>query len=362
MTSASRGTGPHRGTWRAVAGLAALLVALGARADARQDAKRHYRSGMSLIAAGQLERGIAELKQAYAIKPHADVLYNIARAYVDLGEIREALAYFHRYAATDPKDRAQVEAVMARLSAATKVPIPSEQAAPPVAPAGPAIDPQKLLADIQEMIAHSKAERAPAVSPPAPDKKVVASAKPAGAAKSASPAAPPADDTFEPMPITAQTRATAQEIAAALQPRSDDDIFEDRTPPARADPKAQAMAVIGEDEIRLSGAATIAELLRRIPGLDPTDGEVRSRSSNVLVLVDGRSGYQELLAGTPWPAFDLALPDIARIEVLRGPPLFGARAVVNIVTRGGDSAVPVRGRIDEGAAQGGVAAAGKPVK
>jgi len=41
---------------------------------------------MSLIAAGQVERGIAELKQAYAIKPHPDVLYDIAKAYVDLGK------------------------------------------------------------------------------------------------------------------------------------------------------------------------------------------------------------------------------------------------------------------------------------
>jgi len=45
------------------------------------------------IAAGQVERGIAELKQAYAIKPHPDVLYDIAKAYVDLGNIPEALNY-----------------------------------------------------------------------------------------------------------------------------------------------------------------------------------------------------------------------------------------------------------------------------
>src|SRR5436305_13533397 len=108
--------------------IAALLVAAPALADARADAKRHFREGMSLIAAGQLERGIAELKQAYAIKPHADLLYNIARAYVDLGRIPEALDYFHRYVATDPDDRAQVEAVMARLSGASGARPPAAQA------------------------------------------------------------------------------------------------------------------------------------------------------------------------------------------------------------------------------------------
>src|SRR5690349_13431768 len=96
---------------------ALLLLALPALADARADAKRHFREGMSLIAAGQVERGIAELKQAYAIKPHPDVLYDIAKAYVDLGNIPEALNYFKQYVATDPEDKDQVTSVMNRLQA-----------------------------------------------------------------------------------------------------------------------------------------------------------------------------------------------------------------------------------------------------
>src|SRR5438477_11382226 len=98
--------------------IAALLVAAPALADARADAKRHFRQGMSLIAAGEVERGIAELQQAYAIKPHQDVLYDIARAYVDLGNIPEALEYFRRYVASDPPDKDQVLAMMQRLEAA----------------------------------------------------------------------------------------------------------------------------------------------------------------------------------------------------------------------------------------------------
>src|SRR5437764_12941018 len=99
--------------------LAALLFApAAALADARSDAKRHFREGMSLIAAGQVERGIAELKQAYAIKPHPDVLYDIAKAYVDLGNIDEALGYFRQYVATDPEDKDQVLRVMPPLQPA----------------------------------------------------------------------------------------------------------------------------------------------------------------------------------------------------------------------------------------------------
>src|SRR5712691_6070805 len=102
--------------------IAALLVAGPALADARADAKRHFRDGMQLIAAGQLERGIAELKQAYVIKPHQDVLYDIAKAYVDLGNIPEALNYFRQYVATDPEDKEQVQSVMGRLQAAISPP------------------------------------------------------------------------------------------------------------------------------------------------------------------------------------------------------------------------------------------------
>src|SRR5438105_1080163 len=98
--------------------LLALLLPASAMADARADAKRHFRNGMALIAAGRVERGIAELKQAYAIKPHPVVLYDIARAYVDIGNIEEALGYFRQYVATNPVDKERVLKVMQRLEAA----------------------------------------------------------------------------------------------------------------------------------------------------------------------------------------------------------------------------------------------------
>src|SRR5438105_9909835 len=132
--------------------LAALLGAGVALADTRADAKRHFREGMALIAGGQLERGISELKQAYAIKPHQDVLYDIAKAYVDLGNIPEALSYFRQYVATDPEDKEQVTNVMNRLQAAISAP---SQAGPAVAQTAPAasatgqnVDVQKLLAQL----------------------------------------------------------------------------------------------------------------------------------------------------------------------------------------------------------------------
>src|SRR5437764_976156 len=130
--------------WKVPALLAAVLLSGAALADSRADAKRHFREGMSLIAAGQTERGIAELKQAYAIKPHPDVLYDIAKAYVDLGNIDEALGYFRQYVATDPEDKDQVLRVMPPLQPALAKAAPPPPQQPPQN-----IDVQKLLAQLQ---------------------------------------------------------------------------------------------------------------------------------------------------------------------------------------------------------------------
>ena len=185
--------------------LLAALVAPAALADSRADAKRHFREGMSMIAAGQVERGIAELKQAYAIKPHPDVLYDIAKAYVDLGNIPEALSYFRQYVATDPIDKDQVLSVMQRLQAAIG------PGAPASAPASP--QPQLQSADVQRLIAQLQAliNQQQAMIPNAG-----AGSRQASAGKKPEPqkAAHPEDDMFEAETISARSRATAREIAA----------------------------------------------------------------------------------------------------------------------------------------------------
>ncbi len=365
------------------AALLCLLLPLTALADARADAKRHFRDGMALIAAGQLERGIAELKQAYAIKPHPDVLYDIAKAEVDLGNIPEALNYFRQYVATDPEDKEQVQNVMARLQAAISAPGSQAQAggAPSAAPAaGQNVDVQKLLVQLQALIAQQQGQPAPAAKQPA----TASGEKPA--------AAPAEEEMFEAATISAKSRATAREIAQELggaraeAAASADDIFEEQVVTASARSSSQAktpasLTVISEDEIRMSGAATIPEILRRVPGIDvaemnPSDTNVSIRGFNrrvankVLVLVDGRSVYQDFLGATLWPLLDVAIQDISRIEVIRGPgsALYGANAfagVVNIITKIGDDAAGARAFMqagDHGTFQGGVSTGGRSGK
>src|SRR3954468_20170376 len=264
--------------------LLAVLAAPAVLADARADAKRHFRDGMSLINAGQIERGIAELKQAYAIKPHPDVLYDIAKAYVDLGNIPEALEYFRQYVATEPADKEQVLAVMQRLQAALGS-RPAPAAAPTPPPSAQSVDVQRLLAQLQALIDQQQgaasAGGVPQAAKPAPSK-----------AAEPKPPSNPEDEMFEAETISARTRATAKEIASELPGREggSEDIFEDQvvTASARSSSEAKAplsLTVITADEIRMTGATTIPEILRRVPGIDvaemdPSDTNISMRGFN----------------------------------------------------------------------------------
>lgn len=111
---------------------------------------------------------------------------------------------------------------------------------------------------------------------------------------------------------------------------------------------AAAVFVISREDIRRSGATSIPELLRMVPGLmvariDANKWAVSARSFNsliadkLLVLMDGRSVYSTLFHSTFWDVQDTLLEDIDRIEVIRGPgaTLWGANAVngvINIIT------------------------------
>ena len=105
---------------RMVAGLvlgALALTSAGALADERTEARTHFKKGMAEIADGRYDSGIEELKKAYDILPHPNVLYNIARAYVDQGDLENAVAYYKKYLEGNPKDRDEVAQVVAALDA-----------------------------------------------------------------------------------------------------------------------------------------------------------------------------------------------------------------------------------------------------
>ncbi|HUP91818.1 MAG TPA: TonB-dependent receptor [Solimonas sp.] len=120
----------------------------------------------------------------------------------------------------------------------------------------------------------------------------------------------------------------------------------------RAEPlfdAAAAVFVLTGEEIRRSGVRSIAEALRLVPGLQVARPNVHAyaisargfnntSADKMEVLLDGRSVYTPLSSAVFWDVLETYLPDIDRIEVIRGPgaTLWGANAVngvINIVTR-----------------------------
>lgn len=113
---------------------------------------------------------------------------------------------------------------------------------------------------------------------------------------------------------------------------------------------AAPVFVISADDIRRSGAANIPEALRMAPGVqvtqvNPHDWNVSIRGLNdqaanrILVLVDGRSIYSSLTAGSYWRDLQaMPMESIERIEIIRGAggTVWGVNAmngVINIITR-----------------------------
>jgi iron complex outermembrane receptor protein len=112
----------------------------------------------------------------------------------------------------------------------------------------------------------------------------------------------------------------------------------------RATEAAAAVSVIMGEDVRRSGASTLADSLRLADGLTvarfnagtwaiSARGFTTTTANKMLVQIDGRSVYTPLFSGVFWDAQDLFLPDLDRIEVIRGPAgtLWGANAINGVV-------------------------------
>jgi iron complex outermembrane receptor protein len=107
--------------------------------------------------------------------------------------------------------------------------------------------------------------------------------------------------------------------------------------------------VITDEEIRQSGATDVPTLMRRVPGIEVmqttgADFNVSVRGDNqlvankLLVMVDGRSIYVDVSGLVYWKLIPVTLPEIKRIEVVKGPAsaVYGFNAfdgVINIITK-----------------------------
>jgi iron complex outermembrane receptor protein len=110
-----------------------------------------------------------------------------------------------------------------------------------------------------------------------------------------------------------------------------------------------AVFVITNEMIRRSGAQTVPEVLRMVPGVDVAQISANTWAVSVrgfnslfanklLVQIDGRTVYDLTSGGVFWDVQQLILEDVERIEVIRGPgaTVWGSNAVngvINILTK-----------------------------
>lgn len=118
--------------------------------------------------------------------------------------------------------------------------------------------------------------------------------------------------------------------------------------PQRVSEVSLNMEIITQEEIKRTGARTIPDAIRHIPGINvfqmtETQQEVAIRglggsyNDRILVLINGRQVFMDYYGLVVWDSLPVQLNEIRQIEVVKGPntALFGFNAVggvINIVT------------------------------
>jgi iron complex outermembrane receptor protein len=309
----------HRGGRRIRTVCAALFVlgvaSLATRtvlADTRTEARAHFKKGMRAITVGNYEEGIAELRSAYELIPHPNVLYNIARAYFESGDLEDAIVAYRQYLEAQPADKDEVA---------------------------------QILTVLETRLERQRALAAAAQTAPSPDTSTPDKTKPgAGATGPTSAVA-----AIGVSPVSAPASAPI-----GIGQAKPEDVFEESVVTASKGAQSpldapNSTSIITEQDIRLSGIVKIPELLRRLAGVDIMEttgsqtevslrGFNQTASNKVIVLIDGRSTFIDLIGATFWQTLPIGVEDIERIEVVRGPgsALYGADAfngVINIITK-----------------------------
>jgi iron complex outermembrane recepter protein len=343
--------------------------------------------GMTAIDQGRYFEGIALLKRAYETRPHPNILFNIARAYEDARDYRHAVQAYERYLKAAPQDSEEVNNRLKRLRPLLQPKKPAAKKPPEIAtkeadkadksrgkskvepevrheperperPSTSDLDDaqlEKLAQMIAQMMKRESGGAAVGGGPAAePGLRSESEVPERGARPEDEPAARPPSKEHEAAVVEIAKPTTATAAGEVTLEAKTGEAYEEVV--VTASRRAQspldapnAVTVITEEDIRLSGAQTVPDLLRRVPGMDVmamsyTDYNVSMRGFNrrlankILVLIDGRTVYEDFLGIMLWRSMSIDLVDIARIEVVRGPgsAIYGAYAytgIVNIITK-----------------------------
>ncbi len=100
--------------------------------------------------------------------------------------------------------------------------------------------------------------------------------------------------------------------------------------PQRVSAAPVTMDVVTSDDIRRSGASSLPEILSRLSGIDVYNwshngadvairGLNQGASNRLLVMVNGRETYTDVLGVVLWQNIPVRIDEIRQIEVIKGP-------------------------------------------
>ena len=137
-----------------------------------------------------------------------------------------------------------------------------------------------------------------------------------------------------PTPQAEQVPPTAADVVVVTASRREEKL---RNAPA-------TMSVVTDATIREVSRETIADFLRHVPGVNVSQTSARdvnvtpraatgTLSDSLLVLLDGRSIYQDFFGSVLWDFVPIQLEEIKQVEVIRGPAsaVWGANAMNGVV-------------------------------
>lgn len=306
----------------AVGLLLGLLVPSIASAAPKDDARRHFVAGYEAAQAKDFDTALEEFLIAQELYPRPAGYYNIARAYADLGNVPAAIENYRLFQSAAPDKADEVAPLIAVLEARLRDAAPVEPAAGTGASAtSQELDRLRQIASELQAISETIATRTEPAAPAEPVE---------------------GDPSVAPVELPANTDGfnsdAYDEVVVSASRYGQDPLDSPST-----------ITIVTDEDIRMSGATNIPDVLRRVVGVDVMQltaaqpdvsirGFARPLSNKVLVLIDGRGVYQDIMATPFWGVLPISLQEVERIEVIRGPgsALYGANAVtgvINIITR-----------------------------
>ncbi|MCA9573087.1 MAG: TonB-dependent receptor plug domain-containing protein, partial [Myxococcales bacterium] len=279
----------------------AMLVPTLAWADPKDDARRHFAAGLEAANDGDYEIALQHFLAAQNAYAHPATLFNIARAYSDMDDLENALSYYRLYQDAAPEKAGEVQATIDAIEGRMgRGPVVAQQ------PATGAEGQQVVVAGASE----AELERLKAI---ARELEELSRAMAQGR-------------TTVVVGATGELEAIGPDGTALPSAGFISDAYEKQVVTASRvgqDPldSPSTISVVTAEDLRLSGAVSLPDALRRVAGIDVMSltsghqdvsirGFNRELNNKVLVLIDGRSTYLDFLGATLWSGLPITLEEI----------------------------------------------------